>query len=182
VHASGGEPLPFDHDEFDSLFQEEGGGRVPEAVEPDAAESGPVEKAAEAAGEVGGVERLAVRGGEDEAVVRPARSGRLALFLLPFLEDLEGVDAFGGEGDAALGGQGLGVQTLAAGLLERTVDGGGTAVEVVARPPSAPPSAPSATSGHFLLPSTFEQRIPTGGTSAVCVSCASVAQRTQQGW
>ncbi len=34
-------------------------------------------------------------------VVHPARSGCLALFLLLFLVDLEGVDAFGGEGDAA---------------------------------------------------------------------------------
>lgn len=47
----------LDHDEFATLFQEQGGGRVAEAVEADAAESGPVEEAAKAAGEVGRVER-----------------------------------------------------------------------------------------------------------------------------
>ncbi|GHB29948.1 hypothetical protein GCM10010392_67740 [Streptomyces clavifer] len=30
----------LDHDEFDALFQEQGGGRVPEVVEADAAEAG----------------------------------------------------------------------------------------------------------------------------------------------
>ncbi|KLJ03394.1 hypothetical protein WQ59_09695 [Streptomyces sp. KE1] len=53
----------LDHDEFDSLLQGQGGGRVAEVVEADAAESGPVEEAAEAAGEVGRVERPARRGG-----------------------------------------------------------------------------------------------------------------------
>lgn len=46
--------------------------------------------------------------------------------------DLEGAQAFGGEGDAPLGGQGLGVQdgqALASGALEGAVDGGGAAVE-----------------------------------------------------
>jgi hypothetical protein len=45
----------LDHDEIDALFQEQGGSRVAEVVEADAAEPGPVEEAAEAAGEVGGV-------------------------------------------------------------------------------------------------------------------------------
>lgn len=95
-----------------------------------------MEEAAEAAGEVAGVERLAVRGGEDEPVVRPASSG----FLLLFLVELEGVDAFGGKGDAAFGGQGLGVQdgqALGAGALEGAVDGGGAAVEVEVFPVEA---------------------------------------------
>jgi hypothetical protein len=72
----------LDDDEVDALLQEQGRGRVPEDVEADRPESRAVEEAAEAAGEVGGVEWLALEGGEDEAVVRPARSGRLALFLL----------------------------------------------------------------------------------------------------
>ncbi|GGT61236.1 hypothetical protein GCM10014713_63400 [Streptomyces purpureus] len=44
----------LDHDEVDALFQEQGRGRVAEVVEADAAEAGPGEEAAEAAGEVGG--------------------------------------------------------------------------------------------------------------------------------
>jgi hypothetical protein len=110
----------LDHDEVDALFQEQGGGRVPEVVEADRAEPCAMKEAAEA-GDVGGVERPALRGGEDEPVAHPACSGRLMLFLLPFLVDLEGTEAFGREGDAPLGGQGLGVQdgqTLAAGALE----------------------------------------------------------------
>ncbi len=79
----------LDDDEVAPLFQEQGGSRVPEVVEADDPESRAAEEAAEAAGEVGGVERLAVRGGEDESVARPARSGRLALFLLSFLVNLE---------------------------------------------------------------------------------------------
>ncbi len=61
----------LDHDEVDPLLQEQGGGRVAEVVEADAAESSPVQEAAEAAGEVGRVERPAGRGGEDEAAVLP---------------------------------------------------------------------------------------------------------------
>ncbi|GGU50337.1 hypothetical protein GCM10015534_59530 [Streptomyces diastaticus subsp. diastaticus] len=61
----------LDDDEVDALFEEQGGGRVPEVVEADASESGPVEEVAEAAGEVGRVERPAGRDGEDEAAVLP---------------------------------------------------------------------------------------------------------------
>lgn len=50
----------LDHDEVDALFQQEGGCRVAEVVEADAAEPGPIEEGAEAAGEVGWVERPAV--------------------------------------------------------------------------------------------------------------------------
>ena len=130
----------LDDDEVDALFQEQGGGRVAEVVEADRPELGLVEEAAEAAGEVGGVEWLALRSGEDEPVVRPARSGRLALFLLSFLVDLEGGDALGGEGDAAFGGEGLGVQdgqALGAGALEGAVDGGGSPIEVEVFPVEA---------------------------------------------
>lgn len=130
----------LDDDEIDALFQEQGGGRVPEIMEADRPEVCAVEEAPKAAGQVGGVERPALRGSEDEPVVRPACSGCLALFLLPFLVDLEGVDAFGGEDDAALGGQGLGVQdgqTLAAGPLEGAVDAGGAVVEVEVFPAEA---------------------------------------------
>ena len=92
----------LDHDEIDSLFQEQGGGRVSEVVEADASESGPVEEAAEAAGEVGRVERSAGRRREDEAAVPPVRPCRLAPLVLSLLVFLEGVDALGRESDAAL--------------------------------------------------------------------------------
>ncbi|MGY3334028.1 hypothetical protein ACVW0K_000127 [Streptomyces filamentosus] len=123
----------LDHDEVDALFQEQGGGRVAEVVEADAAESCPMEESAEAPGQVGGVEGVARRGGEDESIVRPARSCGLALFLLVFLVALERVDAFGGEGDAAFGGAGLGVEdgrAAGGGALEGAVDAGGATVEV----------------------------------------------------
>lgn len=69
-----------------------------------------MEDAVEAAGEVGGVERAASGGGEDEPAVRPVRPGGSAFLLLAFPVAPEGMDAFGGEGDAAFGGAGLGVQ------------------------------------------------------------------------
>jgi hypothetical protein len=43
----------LDHDEFDTLFQEQGGGRAAEVVEADAAEAGLAEERVESAGEVG---------------------------------------------------------------------------------------------------------------------------------
>lgn len=99
-----------------------------------------MEEATEAAGEVAGVEWSALWGGQDEPVDRPARSGFLSFFLLLFLVDLEGADAFGGAGDAAFRGEGLGVQngqTLAAEALQGVVDGGGAAVEVEVLPVEA---------------------------------------------
>jgi hypothetical protein len=77
-------------------------------MEADAPEPGPVEEAAEAAGEVGRVERSAGGRGEGEAAAPPAHPGLLPLPLLPFLVLLEGVEALGGQGDAAFGGAGLG--------------------------------------------------------------------------
>lgn len=65
----------LDDDEVDALFQEQGGSGVAEIVEADGPESCRVEEAPEAASEVGGVERLAVRSGEDEPAFRPACSG-----------------------------------------------------------------------------------------------------------
>lgn len=46
-------PKASDHDEIDALLQEQGGGRVAEVVELDAAESGLVEEAAEGRKTVG---------------------------------------------------------------------------------------------------------------------------------
>ncbi len=91
----------LDHDEVDALFQEQGRGRVSEVVEADGPELRAVEKTAEAAGEVGGIERSTGGGGEDEPDVCPACSGSFAFFMLSFPVGLEGADAFGGEGDAA---------------------------------------------------------------------------------
>lgn len=62
----------FDHYEVDALFQKQRVSRVAEVVETDAAEPGPGEEAAEAAGEVGRVERPSGRRGEDEAAVCPS--------------------------------------------------------------------------------------------------------------
>lgn len=106
---------------------------MPEIVKADAAQPCPAEESAEATGEIGGVEGAAGRGGEDESVVRPARSCVLAFFLLAFPVALEGMDTLGGEGDAAFGSAGLGVQggqAPGAGALERAVDAGRAAVEV----------------------------------------------------
>jgi hypothetical protein len=61
----------LDHDKVDALLQEEGGGGVSEVMEADVVEPSPVEEAAEAAGEVGRVERPSGWRGEDEAAVLP---------------------------------------------------------------------------------------------------------------
>lgn len=111
-----------------------------EVVETDASESGPVEEAAEAAGEVGRVERSARRRGEQEAAVFPVRPCRLAFLVLLFLVLLEGVEAFGRERDTALGRPGLGGQmreAAGAGALEGAADGGGPTVEVEVFPVEA---------------------------------------------
>jgi hypothetical protein len=99
----------LDYDEVD-LLEEQSGGRVPEVVEAGVAKSRPTEESAEASSQVGGVEGAAGRGGEDESVVRPARSCGLTFFLLVFPVALERVNALGGEGGAAFGSAGLGVQ------------------------------------------------------------------------
>ncbi|GLU50256.1 hypothetical protein Nans01_46070 [Nocardiopsis ansamitocini] len=66
VDADAGVAEEFlDDDEIDALLQEQSGGRVPKIVEANRPESCAVEEAAKAAGEVGGVERPVVRGGED---------------------------------------------------------------------------------------------------------------------
>ncbi|GAA4661654.1 hypothetical protein GCM10023324_09700 [Streptomyces youssoufiensis] len=49
VNVRVAQQLP-DHDEFHSLFQEEGGDRVAEAVEPDAVEPGSAEQGVEVPG------------------------------------------------------------------------------------------------------------------------------------
>jgi hypothetical protein len=123
----------LDDDEVYALLQEQSRGRVAQVVEPNAAEPGTAEESAEAAGEVGGVERATGRGGEDEPAVRPSRPDGSTFLLLALPVILEGVDAFGGEGDAAFGCAGLGVQggqAAGAGALEGAVDAGGTGVEV----------------------------------------------------
>lgn len=72
----------LDHDEFHSLFQEEGGRRVAEVVEPDAAESGLAEQGVEVPGESRPFDRGAVGAGEDVAAVLPARPRRLTFLEL----------------------------------------------------------------------------------------------------
>jgi hypothetical protein len=59
----------LDDDEVDALLQEQGRGRVPEIVEADRPESRAVQEAPKAAGEVGGVERLALEAGRFQSLV-----------------------------------------------------------------------------------------------------------------
>ncbi|GFN06603.1 hypothetical protein GCM10010298_54470 [Streptomyces microflavus] len=54
----------LDDDEVDALFQEQGRGRVSKVVEADGPELRAVEETAEAAGEVGGIERSTGGGGK----------------------------------------------------------------------------------------------------------------------
>ncbi|GAA0551440.1 hypothetical protein GCM10010390_62140 [Streptomyces mordarskii] len=83
-------------DEFDALLQKQGRGRVPEVVEADAAEAGLAEECGEGAGEVGRVDRSALRGGEDVPVGLPRGACCLALALLLFGVEFQRVDAAGG--------------------------------------------------------------------------------------
>lgn len=71
----------LDDDEFDALLQKQGRGRVPEVVEADAAEAGLAEERGEGAGEVGRVDRSALRGGEDVPVGLPRGACCLAFAL-----------------------------------------------------------------------------------------------------
>ena len=80
----------LDHDEFHALLQEEGGRRVAEVVEPDAAESGLAEQGVEVPGESGPFDRGAVGAGEDVAAVLPARPRRLTFLELSVAVLFEG--------------------------------------------------------------------------------------------
>jgi hypothetical protein len=90
----------LDHNEFHSLFQEEGRGRVAEVVEPDAAEFGPAEKGVEVPGEGGPFERGTIGASEDVAAVIPARPRRFAFLELSVAVLCEGALARCGQGDA----------------------------------------------------------------------------------
>jgi hypothetical protein len=80
----------LDDDEFDALFQEEGGRRVSEIMEPDAAEPGPAEQGVEVPGEGGSLNRGSVGSGEDVAAVLPARARRFAFLKLALEVVFEG--------------------------------------------------------------------------------------------
>lgn len=90
----------LDYDEFDTLFQEQGSGGVAEVVEADAAEAGRAEERGEGAGEVGRVDRSALRGDEHVPAVPPRGAHGLPLALLLLTVELQRVDAAGGEGDS----------------------------------------------------------------------------------
>jgi len=98
----------LDDDEFDALFEEEGGGRVAEIMEPDASERGPAEQGVEVPGECGPFDRVAVGSGEDVAARLPARPCRFAFLALPFAVPFEGAQARRRQGDTAFGALGLG--------------------------------------------------------------------------
>lgn len=79
----------LDHDEFDALFQEQGGGGVPEVVEADAAEAGLAEERGEGTGEVCRVDRSALHRGEHVPAALPRDACCLALALLLFVMVLQ---------------------------------------------------------------------------------------------
>lgn len=73
----------LDHDEFDALFQEQGGGRVAEVVEADAAEASLAEERGEGTGDVGRVDRSALHRSEHVPVMTGDACGlAFALLLL----------------------------------------------------------------------------------------------------
>jgi hypothetical protein len=92
----------LDDDEFDPLFQEEGGGRVPEVVEADAAERGLAEQGVEVPGEGRSLDRGTVGPDEDVAAVLPARARRFAFLALPIAVLFEGAQARRRQRDAPL--------------------------------------------------------------------------------
>ncbi|GGV11375.1 hypothetical protein GCM10010293_01550 [Streptomyces griseoflavus] len=111
-----------------------------EVVEADAAEVGLAEERGEGAGEVGRVDRSALRGGEHVPVLLPCGARGLTLVVLLLVVELQRLDAAGGEGDAALGGPGLGGQrgeAACAGSLEGSADCRGARVEVEVFPAQA---------------------------------------------
>lgn len=85
----------FDHDEFDSLFQEQGRGGMPEVVEADAAKAGAAEDRVEEAGEVGRVDWSALHSDEHVPAVLPRGARGIPFALLPFAVELQRVDAAG---------------------------------------------------------------------------------------
>lgn len=123
----------LDHDEFDALFQEQGGGGVPEVVEADAAEAGLAEECGEGPGEVGRVDRSSLRRGEHVPVVLPLGARRVTVALLLFVAVLQRLETAVRESDAALGGPSLGGQSgeaLCVSALQCSADGSGAPVEV----------------------------------------------------
>ncbi|SDL91279.1 hypothetical protein SAMN05444921_102166 [Streptomyces wuyuanensis] len=94
---------------------------------------GLAEERGEGAGEVGRVDRSALRGGEHVPAVLPRGACGLAFALLLLVVQLQRVDAAGVEGDAAFGGPCLGGQRgepAGAGALEGAADGGGAGVVI----------------------------------------------------
>lgn len=111
----------LDDDQFHPLFQEEGGRRMAEVVESDAAKSGLAEQGVEVSGEGGPFDRGAVEAGEDVAAVLPARPRRLAFLALSVALLFEGAQTRRRQGDASFRALGLGReggQTTGVGALE----------------------------------------------------------------
>lgn len=110
-----------------------------EVVEADAAEASLAQERGEGAGEVGRVDRSALRGGEHVPAVLP-RGGGFPFALLLLVVVLQRVVAAGGEGDATFGGTGLGGQrgeSAGAGALQCAADGGGALIKVEIFPAQA---------------------------------------------
>jgi hypothetical protein len=85
---------------------------VPEVVEADAAKASLAEERGEGAGEVGRVDRPALRRSENVSTSLPFGASSVSLRLLMFAVQLQRVEATGWEGDAAFGGPRLGGQGL----------------------------------------------------------------------
>lgn len=99
----------LDDDEFDALFQEERRDRVPEITEPDVCRSRALRsRAMKARLRLLRVDRLAQRHSEHVAGLGPVVGDRFAFAALLGPVAFERPHAFGGEGDAAFGGVGLG--------------------------------------------------------------------------
>lgn len=174
----------LDDDEFDALFQEQGGGRVPEVVEADAAEVGFAKERGEGTGEVGRVDRTALRRGEHVAVLTPGGTCRLTLALLLFVVLLQRMEAARRESNTTLGGPRLGGQrdeSARAGALQSSTDGSGTGVEVEVFPVEAEEFA-LAEPG---VKSEFEQRVQpvtlSGGEQLAASSAVRGSKRRGRG-
>jgi hypothetical protein len=146
-----------------------------------------VEERGEGAGEVGRVDRSALRSGEHVPAVLPLGPCRVAVALLLFVVELQRLEAAGGEGDEAFGGLRLGGQRgepACAGALEGAADGGGAPVEVEVFPAQAEEFAlsESGVEGEFeqcVQPVPAERLGPRAGsyatTSRSPLGCATTS-------
>lgn len=95
-------------DQGNARLDEQGRAGVSQIMKADAADASAVAEHADAAAKPLGVEWRAGPGGEDLAGFGPGVCGAVAVSALVARVGVQGVDAGGGEGDAPVGGVGLG--------------------------------------------------------------------------